>query len=390
MRLLGRSLPKLAEAELWTGALGGWGAAALGNQPFDFVLQNIWTAPGYNPTLASPQAYIINGGAGTSIGPTLAATQLLVDANIATAEASVMTAKAGLASLEAGLGDCGTGAFGMIHASRDLVSVWFSDGLIHRRDDGVLVTALGNIVVPGAGYSGAAPPTSADIALNRPYHVPAPGTAWAYATGMVLWRQGSEDVIGGIGQSMTDTSPSSCLALGAPIALNVPVTLVMEDISGGGDYRWTFNDLAATDQLQALFDCVDPGGASVLVFEFLDTATGEVYSWEVGAWDTTLFSPMYTPVSGPLHFTQSYSPPSNPGPCGEFAPAAEAEALRFLANHGGAPGPTPAITGTLLRAYCASQGAASGSTNTVRTTAERIFAAYHDECCLVAALVDGC
>lgn len=86
-----------------------------------------------------------------------------------------------LAELESALAECGGGDH-MIHAMPRLVSLWSRNGMVTPSPDGrVLRTALGTVVVPGAGYNGSGPGGS-----------PAEGDrddSWAYGTGMVrVWR----------------------------------------------------------------------------------------------------------------------------------------------------------------------------------------------------------
>ena len=387
-RLLDRSHHKLAEAEFWSGAIGGWAAAAHTRQPFTVTLPGGFVVPGWNPTLASPGAFILNANAGTALAANLAATQFNLDANIAAAEAAVITPSAGLAALEAALADCSAGGPGYIHASRDLVGLWFTGNAL-RVEGGQILTAMNNIVIPGPGYSGVAPPTTADIAAGLNFHAPPAGTAWAYATGPVVFRRGVVETIGGERETITG-GPSQCLQLGQRIALNIPVDFVLEDVSGTPDYQFTLNDLSGSDALQALFDCLTTGPATqVLVLTFRDS-TGAEYTWQILQADqNTLFPTTYVGPGGPLEFTLSYSPPSANGCAGELGPAAEAESLRYLNDHGGPPGPSPLENGTLVEAYCATQGANSLS-NDVESHSERLFAAYWDECCHLAVLVDAC
>lgn len=85
----------------------------------------------------------------------------------------------GLACLEQGLAECACGERGMIHATRQVVTLWRAENLIwpDTLADGrpVLRTALWTIVVPDAGYTGDAPILVTDL----------PVVSWAYATSMV-------------------------------------------------------------------------------------------------------------------------------------------------------------------------------------------------------------
>lgn len=94
----------------------------------------------------------------------------------ANAPTAVTPAEA-LVLLTAGLANCNSGSVGMIHASPRLAEIWFQQTLIHRNDDGSLVTGVrGDIIVSGAGYTGDAPE---DQDASAGY------IEWAYATGLV-------------------------------------------------------------------------------------------------------------------------------------------------------------------------------------------------------------
>lgn len=87
-----------------------------------------------------------------------------------------------LAALQEALGS-GSGAGvgcgrGMIHATVQTVSLWFSSQAL-RREGGLLLDVFDNIIVPGVGYDGSAPDGTVDGTGE---------TAWAYATGIVDTR----------------------------------------------------------------------------------------------------------------------------------------------------------------------------------------------------------
>lgn len=89
-----------------------------------------------------------------------------------------------LGCLEHALGGCNGGGLGMIHATRSVVTHWVSENLA-RSEGPLLLTAMGTIVVPGAGYDG-----------SGPGGIPAvDGSVWAYATGIVDVRLGGIDVL---------------------------------------------------------------------------------------------------------------------------------------------------------------------------------------------------
>lgn len=78
----------------------------------------------------------------------------------------------GLALLEKALGDCGCGARGYIHATRDVAS---SLRKYVKPDGDVLKTNLGTVLVAGTGYDGSGPNGT----------IPSGSLRWMYATGQV-------------------------------------------------------------------------------------------------------------------------------------------------------------------------------------------------------------
>lgn len=89
----------------------------------------------------------------------------------------------GLACLEQYLRDTLGGQRGMIHATAQTVTHWHGLDLI-RFESGRLLTILGTIVVPGAGYDGSTPDGAAA----------SDDDVWAYATGMVEVRRSEPDI----------------------------------------------------------------------------------------------------------------------------------------------------------------------------------------------------
>lgn len=159
----GRARRKLAacesyiiETELWRGDINR--------------VQN-WS----NPYLASPDATLIGS---SPVDPTAA-----------------------LACLEQAIGDCNCGSSGMIHASRQLTTYWSAASLI-TPENNRLVTTLGTVVVPGAGYDGSGPaPTHDDEPAD------AGASIWAYATSPVHLRLGGVQVLpGDLAQSLDRTT----------------------------------------------------------------------------------------------------------------------------------------------------------------------------------------
>lgn len=113
--------------------------------------------------------------------------------------AAAATPANALACLEQGLGDCGTGAAGMIHCTRDTASAW-SAALLLQRDPqtGLVTTINGTVVVADAGYPGTSPAGAAR----------SDGHVWAYATSnYVEVRRGAIAVIPGtFSEAMTRDS----------------------------------------------------------------------------------------------------------------------------------------------------------------------------------------
>ncbi len=137
LRLLDNATPQAAEREFWTGALA--------------------QAKGY------PNNYL-----------TSAATQDITPG-------TVPSVTRGLQILQDALQQCGFGGQGMIHVQAqtapNLLSV--------RRVGNLLLDVFDNIVVPGVGYPGTGPGGT----------TPPAGTAWMYATDLVLFRQEEEGTV---------------------------------------------------------------------------------------------------------------------------------------------------------------------------------------------------
>ena len=73
----------------------------------------------------------------------------------------------------------------MIHASRQIVTLWANAALV-RVEGGVVQTINGTIVVPGGGYDGSGPA----LADGQPPSDAGQGAIWAYATDLVQVRLG--------------------------------------------------------------------------------------------------------------------------------------------------------------------------------------------------------
>lgn len=112
------------------------------------------------------------------------------------AAGAVISPIAAFAALEQAIGEKGTGARGMIHATRRTVSIWIANRLIHR-EGGLLLSELGTIVVADAGYDGSGPDAGGGGIAHAALAPDATGiTSWAYATGIVTLRLGPIETSG--------------------------------------------------------------------------------------------------------------------------------------------------------------------------------------------------
>lgn len=141
--------PKALEYEFWTGSLARAAAA-------DASWDELEDGPYPNRYLASDDSIDVTPTPGTGV-----------------------RAKHALALLEGALADCGCGVKGMVHVTHEVASV-----LNIKGTDGVMKTALNNVIIAGAGYTGSGP---GDVA-------PGAGKVWMYATGPVTVRLGAQDV----------------------------------------------------------------------------------------------------------------------------------------------------------------------------------------------------
>lgn len=90
-----------------------------------------------------------------------------------------------LGALQAALGQCNGGVRGMIHASKQVVTMWQERNLV-RREGTAILDLYDNFIIAGAGYDGTGPDDEFDATGN---------TSWAYATGMVDVRLGGIDTV---------------------------------------------------------------------------------------------------------------------------------------------------------------------------------------------------
>lgn len=107
------------------------------------------------------------------------------DATVALNSGTEVNARTGLAMLVQAIADYNLG-IGMIHARPGLVTHWSALNLL-RWQNGLLYTLNGNLVVPGAGYTGAAPDGGTVTAPNE----------WAYVTDPIQVKRGPIDVFAG-------------------------------------------------------------------------------------------------------------------------------------------------------------------------------------------------
>lgn len=107
--------------------------------------------------------------------------RFLTDPNAVVIGNAAMGANDALACLEQYLAQCNGGQQGMIHATRQLITLWEIGGAL-RKEGKRIYTIYDTVVVPAAGYDGSGP---ADGASPEP----AGGTQWAYATGLVTVRR---------------------------------------------------------------------------------------------------------------------------------------------------------------------------------------------------------
>lgn len=142
---------------------------ALGHTEAYQVTKAFWT--GKSGTTA--------GGVQTTVFPHLSANAAVNDSNSITLQTAASQYVTGgddpavaLGVLEANLASC-YGGQGVIHIPYLALPTFAARVLVRPGDNGTLVTAAGNLVVPGQGYDGSSPAGAA----------PTAGTSWIYATG---------------------------------------------------------------------------------------------------------------------------------------------------------------------------------------------------------------
>lgn len=137
------------------------------------------------------------------------------------------TPVAALACLEQALADGSCGMRGMIHATRQLVTVWSASNLI-RVEGNRLLTINGNLVVSGAGYDGSGPVPEDDVAT--PANLVATGAAGgALAQDTYGYRVSAITAYG--------ESAATAEALGVVGVGQGSVDLTWDDVAGATGYR---------------------------------------------------------------------------------------------------------------------------------------------------------
>ncbi len=119
-------------------------------------------------------------------------TPYLTDGNMETlASGSGVSVVEGIALLENAIALVGNG---MIHVTPGIASAMAAETDVVRRSPGVLETALGTVIVVGAGYIGAYPMGGS---------APSAGEEWAFASGFVEVHRDEDQILAPtIGQSM--------------------------------------------------------------------------------------------------------------------------------------------------------------------------------------------
>jgi hypothetical protein len=122
---------------------------------------------------------------------------LAADAYADTLSTSPVSPTTALDCLEQGLADCGNGMRGVIHCTRQLGSFWSSLGQTFRSVNGQIVTYMGTVIIPDAGYDGSGPQGQPRV----------DGSQWAYATLMPTVRRSPVEVIpGSFAEALTKTT----------------------------------------------------------------------------------------------------------------------------------------------------------------------------------------
>lgn len=109
----------------------------------------------------------------------------LASSNADTLTGSPQAPATALDMLEQALADCSNGQRGVIHCTRQMGSFLSGLGNTLRVANGIILTYIGTVIIPDAGYDGSGP--SGQPAVN--------GSQWAYATLMPTVRRSPIEVI---------------------------------------------------------------------------------------------------------------------------------------------------------------------------------------------------
>ena len=126
----------------------------------------------------------------------------------------------------------------MVHAPVRVVYAWAKAGLL-RREAGLLLDALDNIIVPGAGYDGSGPTE------------PESGALWVFATGLVdlrlsdvtthEWTDPTNNVKRVVATRLAAGTWDPCCVVG------VKIDQSLCECAGGGDFEADYVELEGDD-----------------------------------------------------------------------------------------------------------------------------------------------
>lgn len=115
-----------------------------------------------------------------------------------------------LACLEQAIAECADNGIGVIHATRQVFTLWKRFNLITVETDWRAFTYLGNQVIADTGYTGTAPMGAIDTS----------GVSWAYATGQLQLRLGGiSDVPPRLSQAVDRSTNDAIWRVERPVAI---------------------------------------------------------------------------------------------------------------------------------------------------------------------------
>lgn len=135
----------------------------------------------------------------------------------------------GLGLLEQAIADC-YGARGVIHVTLPVFDEMVNELIVFLRN-GQWVTAKGNLVVPGSGYTGQAPDGTAAPA----------GTSWMYATGAIMGYRSEPKQVASIPQSFVRTVNTLKIIIERTYVIGFDCCLNAIRVSTGGTVTGTAN-----------------------------------------------------------------------------------------------------------------------------------------------------